>query len=116
MCRRFIPLLAPEGRIVNLSSVASSLKDYGPGVQQRFRDPDVTVEKLDKLVEEFIVRSTLPRRCFCCHPKVYPSSTALRPLQPLQLTRPSSHPSKPPQSNTPASAPQAAPTPSPKPA
>lgn len=57
MCQRFIPLLAPQGRIVNLSSVASSLKPYSESIQQRLRNPDVTVSDLDRLAQEFLVRA-----------------------------------------------------------
>lgn len=55
MCRTFIPLLSKTGRIVNLSSVASSLKPYNESIQQRFRNPEATLEDLDKLTEEYLV-------------------------------------------------------------
>jgi len=57
MCQSILPLLTkPTGRIVNLSSVASSVKDYSEAIQQRFRDPHATLQDLDKLAEEYLVR------------------------------------------------------------
>ena len=53
MCQIVIPLLSPHGRIVNLSSVASTLKPYGEQMRQRFRNPGMTLEQLEKLVREY---------------------------------------------------------------
>ena len=47
MCQIFIPCLAPEGRIVNISSVASSLKPYDKHIQERFRNPNLTLAELE---------------------------------------------------------------------
>ena len=55
MCQTFIPLLAPKGRIVNLSSVASALKLYNEQVQQRFRNPKLSLDDLEDLAQEFQV-------------------------------------------------------------
>lgn len=55
MCQTFIPLLAPSGRIVNLSSVASSLKACSEMIQQRFRNPDITISDIRQLEQEFLV-------------------------------------------------------------
>jgi carbonyl reductase 1 len=57
MCQSFIPLMQAQfGRIVNLSSVASSLKPYSEAVQHRFRDPHASLEDLDRLAEDYLVR------------------------------------------------------------
>jgi carbonyl reductase 1 len=53
MCKMFILLLSDHGRIVNLSSVSSTLKPYSEQVRQRFRNPDMTLEELEQLVQEF---------------------------------------------------------------
>ena len=53
MCQAFMPLLSPTGRIVNLSSVGSSLKAYSPAIQQRFRNPNMTSQDLETLAVEF---------------------------------------------------------------
>ena len=55
MCQTFIPLMSPKGRIVNLSSVASTLKPYSEQIRQRFRNPDMTIEDLEQLAQEFEV-------------------------------------------------------------
>jgi len=55
MCRTFTPLLSKTGRIVNLSSVASSMKPYDEAIRQRFRDPKATLEDLDQIGEDFLV-------------------------------------------------------------
>lgn len=58
MCQNFIPLMRPHaGRIVNLSSVASSLKIYSETVQRRFRDTRASLEDLDRLAEDYLVRA-----------------------------------------------------------
>ncbi|KAF2726032.1 NAD(P)-binding protein [Polychaeton citri CBS 116435] len=55
MCRAFLPHLRPEtGRIVNLSSVASSLRLYSPAIRSRFLDPHLTLAALDDLVQEYL--------------------------------------------------------------
>jgi carbonyl reductase 1 len=54
MCQTFIPLLSKNGRIVNMSSIASQLKAYSPEIQARFRDPHATVETLDDIAKDFL--------------------------------------------------------------
>lgn len=54
MCQTFIPLLSKNGRIVNLSSIASQLKFYSPELQARFRDPNCTVETLNDIANDFV--------------------------------------------------------------
>ncbi|TKA81948.1 hypothetical protein B0A55_01936 [Friedmanniomyces simplex] len=54
MCQTFIPLLAPQGRIVNLSSVGSLLKPYSETLQSRFRNPQNSLEDLDTIAEEYL--------------------------------------------------------------
>ena len=57
MCQAFIPLLRQgTGRIVNVSSVASALNGYSSAIQMRFRDPDLTLDELDAMTEEYLVR------------------------------------------------------------
>jgi carbonyl reductase 1 len=55
MCQTFIPLLSDTGRIVNLSSVSSTLKPYSEQIRQRFRNPDMTLEDLEQLAQEYEV-------------------------------------------------------------
>ncbi|CZT14913.1 uncharacterized protein RCC_00846 [Ramularia collo-cygni] len=52
MCKALIPHLAPQGRIVNLASVASSLKPYSEEIQSRFRNAK-TLQDLETLAQEF---------------------------------------------------------------
>jgi len=59
MCRTFLPLLSPNGRIVNLSSVGSVLKPYSETLQARFRNPKSTFPDLDTLAEEYL--ETIPK-------------------------------------------------------
>lgn len=59
MCQTFLPLLSHQGRIVNLSSVGSTLKNYSSGIQQRFRDPHLTLPSLEQLVRGFEVSTLL---------------------------------------------------------
>lgn len=61
MCRAFLPLLSKDGRIVNLSSVASSLKPYASTIQQRFRNPHASLEDLDRLAEDYLVSPPPPQ-------------------------------------------------------
>ena len=53
MCQAFIPLLSKKGRIVNVSSTGSSLSNYSKEIQQRFRDPKMTLQDLETLMEEY---------------------------------------------------------------
>lgn len=53
MCQTFLPLMAPNGRIVNISSVGSSLQPYQEHVRERFRNPNMTLIDLEDLAQEF---------------------------------------------------------------
>lgn len=55
MCQTFIPMLSSNGRIVNLSSIASHPTFYGDDIRRRFRDPGATLADLDRLAEEYLV-------------------------------------------------------------
>ena len=56
MCQTFVPLLKKDGRIVNLSSVASSLNPYSKEIQERFRSENMTLADLENLAKEYEVR------------------------------------------------------------
>ncbi|KAK3067043.1 hypothetical protein LTR53_016312 [Teratosphaeriaceae sp. CCFEE 6253] len=73
MCRAFIPQLAPNGRIVNLSSVGSLLKPYSAALQARFRDPQNSAADLDALADEFLASTNDIRS------KQYPRAANLAP-------------------------------------
>ncbi|KAL8867600.1 MAG: hypothetical protein Q9174_005558 [Haloplaca sp. 1 TL-2023] len=51
MCRTFIPLLSSKGRIVNVSSTGSSLSGYSKELQERFRNPNMTLQDLEQMME-----------------------------------------------------------------
>ncbi|KAL8850625.1 MAG: hypothetical protein Q9221_004411 [Calogaya cf. arnoldii] len=53
MCQTFIPLLRENGRIVNVSSTGSSLAGYSNEIQQRFRNPQMTLPDLDQMMDEY---------------------------------------------------------------
>lgn len=53
MCQIFRPLLRPHGRIVNVSSTASSLSNYSPALQSRFRNPTMTLSDLESMMDEY---------------------------------------------------------------
>lgn len=53
MCQSFMPLLSEGGRIVNVSSTASSLGNYSKAIQQRFRNPKMTLEDLEGMMQEY---------------------------------------------------------------
>ncbi|KAK3700550.1 hypothetical protein LTR37_015878 [Vermiconidia calcicola] len=54
MCQTFLPLLTrPGGRIINLSSVGSTLKPYATPIQSIFRSQDLTLQDLEILSQEF---------------------------------------------------------------
>ena len=55
MCHTFIPLLSQKGRIVNVSSTGSSLSQYDKEIQQRFRSSNMTLDGLEKLMQEYQV-------------------------------------------------------------
>ena len=63
MCQAFIPLLKKGGRIVNVSSVGSSLNQYSDEIKQRFRDPKMTLEDLEGMMTEYQVSPHLTAYC-----------------------------------------------------
>ncbi|XP_020338259.1 carbonyl reductase [NADPH] 1 [Oncorhynchus kisutch] len=56
MCNEFLPIIKPGGRVVNVSSVMSSiaLNRCSPELQARFRSNDITEEELVGLMERFV--------------------------------------------------------------
>ncbi|WPH03096.1 NAD(P)-binding protein [Acrodontium crateriforme] len=55
LCHNIIPLLPQQGgRIVSLSSVASSLKPYSETIQARFRNPNASLADLDALANDYL--------------------------------------------------------------
>ncbi|KAK4503248.1 hypothetical protein PRZ48_006676 [Zasmidium cellare] len=52
MCKTFMPYLSKSGRIVNLSSIASTLKLYDSPIQERLRNA-TRLSQLDELAQEF---------------------------------------------------------------
>ncbi|XP_018614290.1 carbonyl reductase [NADPH] 1 [Scleropages formosus] len=56
MCTVFLPIIKPGGRVVNVSSVMSSiaLSRCSPELQVRFRSDDITEEELVQLMNQFI--------------------------------------------------------------
>ncbi|KAJ3171689.1 Carbonyl reductase [NADPH] 3 [Geranomyces variabilis] len=50
----FLPLIRPGGRIVNVSSMAGKLNIVQAPLQAQFSDPELTLDKLDSLMESFI--------------------------------------------------------------
>ena len=55
MCQAFIPMLKERGRIVNVSSVGSSLQQYSKDLQRRFRSSKMTLGDLETLLQEYQV-------------------------------------------------------------
>ncbi|KAL8691803.1 MAG: hypothetical protein Q9218_003049 [Villophora microphyllina] len=53
MCQTFIPLLSKDGRIVNVSSTGSSLGGYSKEIQDRFRNPKMTLPDLEQMMNEY---------------------------------------------------------------
>uniref|UniRef100_A0A4W5MP82 Carbonyl reductase 1 n=1 Tax=Hucho hucho TaxID=62062 RepID=A0A4W5MP82_9TELE len=53
MCNEFLPIIKPGGRVVNVSSVMSSiaLNRCSPELQARFRSNDITEEELEGLMK-----------------------------------------------------------------
>ncbi|XP_069802223.1 carbonyl reductase [NADPH] 1-like [Dendropsophus ebraccatus] len=51
-----LPIIKPHGRVVNVSSMASSsaLAKCSPELQERFRSDTITEEELTKLMEKFV--------------------------------------------------------------
>jgi carbonyl reductase 1 len=56
MCQTFLPLIKPGGRVVNLSSVGSTLRPYREDIQARFRNPKMQISDLHHLVEDYEVK------------------------------------------------------------
>ncbi|KAJ8388524.1 hypothetical protein AAFF_G00132380 [Aldrovandia affinis] len=56
LCNEFLPIIKAGGRVVNVSSVMSSiaLKRCGSELQARFRSDDITEEELVALMERFV--------------------------------------------------------------
>lgn len=77
MCHAFLPIMAKNGRIVNMSSVGSSLKPYSEAMRQRFRNPNASQQDLDQLADDFLVRpnplSVFLRSKFLYHPFSLPA-------------------------------------------
>ena len=79
MCQTFIPLLAKDGRIVNVSSTGSSLGQYSKEIQQRFRNPKMTLEDLEGMMQQYQVYE-VKRYLDCAHtdrlaPKMAPKGS-----------------------------------------
>ncbi|KAJ6189137.1 hypothetical protein N7519_004045 [Penicillium mononematosum] len=53
VCQAFLPIMRRNGRIVNVSSQSGQLKYFDLRLQKRFLDPDLTLTKLDALVNEY---------------------------------------------------------------
>ena len=56
MCTTLIPLIRKNGRIVNISSVASGLTQYSDDIRQRFRSPKMKLQDLEDMMNEYQVR------------------------------------------------------------
>lgn len=55
VCKELFPLLRPHARVVNLSSVCGMLKRIpGKEIRERLRRPDITLEELCGLMNEFV--------------------------------------------------------------
>ncbi|XP_053165951.1 carbonyl reductase [NADPH] 1-like [Hemicordylus capensis] len=56
VCRELLPLLKPNGRVVNVSSMngASALSRCSQDLQQKFRSDTITEEELVKLMDKFV--------------------------------------------------------------
>ncbi|XP_019275829.1 carbonyl reductase [NADPH] 1-like [Panthera pardus] len=56
MCTELLPLMKPQGRVVNVSSIMSlvALKNCSPGMQQKFRSETITEEELLELMNKFV--------------------------------------------------------------
>lgn len=80
MCCTFLPHLSKDtGRIVNLSSVASSLKPYSEEIQRRFRSA-LFLSDVETLAEEYlhaVETSTEQSSGFSIPPRHYAMSKAL---------------------------------------
>ncbi|KAF0880063.1 CBR1 reductase, partial [Crocuta crocuta] len=56
VCTELLPLMKPQGRFVNLSSIMSivALTNCGSGLQQKFRSESITEEELAGLMNKFV--------------------------------------------------------------
>ncbi|XP_061197908.1 carbonyl reductase [NADPH] 1-like [Saccostrea echinata] len=55
VCEALFPLLRPHARVVNVSSMASAaIKKCSKEIQSKFRNPQLTVEELTALMNDFI--------------------------------------------------------------
>lgn len=55
LCDTLFPLLRPHARVVNLSSAAGWLgRIPSPELRKRFANPDLSLEELNSLMDEFI--------------------------------------------------------------
>lgn len=55
VCKELFPLLRPHARVVNLSSMCGMLKRIpGKEIKERLRRPDITLEELCGLMNEFV--------------------------------------------------------------
>ena len=48
-----MPLLRSGARIVNVSSIASSLRNYNDSIKARFRSPSMTLDDLENMMNEY---------------------------------------------------------------
>ena len=55
MCQAFLPIMRQNGRIVNVSSVGGTLKNYSADIQERFRNPNKSLQDIEILVQEYEV-------------------------------------------------------------
>ncbi|XP_004697002.1 carbonyl reductase [NADPH] 1 [Echinops telfairi] len=56
ICTELLPLIKPQGRVVNVSSMVSvrALKSCSPELQQKFRSDTITEEELVALMNKFV--------------------------------------------------------------
>ncbi|CAG0894684.1 unnamed protein product [Darwinula stevensoni] len=58
VCKELFPLLRPHARVVNLTSYAGFLRNIpDEGLKTTLASPDLTVEKLSSLMEDFVKRA-----------------------------------------------------------
>ena len=54
MCRAFLPLVRPHGRIVNVSGSSGHVSILQKKLQEKFQDPDLTAAQLVDLMDQFV--------------------------------------------------------------
>ncbi|XP_021500504.1 carbonyl reductase [NADPH] 1 [Meriones unguiculatus] len=56
VCTKLLPLIKPQGRVVNVSSIISleALKNCSPELQQKFRSETITEQELVELMNKFV--------------------------------------------------------------